>query len=70
MPIGLDIGAAAAACLADECPLDIGKPDLIRPSVGAEPGPMAALIVGAINQETAQARGPHFPEDDFLLAAF
>jgi hypothetical protein len=28
------------------------------------------MVVGAIDQETANARRAHFPEGDFLLAAF
>ncbi|HEY5075226.1 MAG TPA: hypothetical protein VII34_11075 [Pyrinomonadaceae bacterium] len=31
---------------------------------------MAALVVGAIDQEATNARGSHFPEGDFLVAAF
>jgi hypothetical protein len=30
---------------------------------------MAALVVRAIDQKAANARGTHFPEGDFLLAA-
>jgi hypothetical protein len=28
------------------------------------------MEIGAIDQETTNARRPHFPEGDFLLAAF
>jgi hypothetical protein len=31
---------------------------------------IAALVVGAIDQETTNARRSHFPEGDFLLAGF
>src|ERR1700737_4192089 len=44
------------------------KPDMIGPSIPADCHPVAAPIIRAINQETANARGPHFPESDFLLA--
>jgi hypothetical protein len=41
---------------------------MIRPSIPADCRPVAGPIIRAINQETANARGPHFPESDFLLA--
>jgi hypothetical protein len=31
---------------------------------------MATSVIGAINQETAHARGAHFGEGDFLAAGF
>jgi hypothetical protein len=68
LPIGPDIGAAAAACLADERPLDIGKPDLIRPPIAADRAPMAAPEIRAIDQEAANARSAHFTQRNLLLA--
>src|SRR5260221_3183945 len=41
----------------------------VRPSVRAHRGPVTALVVRAINQGTANARGAHFSERDLLLAA-
>jgi hypothetical protein len=69
MEIGPDIGAPPAAGLADEPGLDVGEPDIIGPPVAADRRPMAAVIVAAIDQETANATGAHFAKDDLLGAA-
>jgi len=50
-----DIGSAIAACLANEQRFNIGKPDLIVPLIGGDPGPMAAFIIRAIDQHRAMA---------------
>ena len=50
-----DVGSTLVARLANELRLYIGKPDIIRPRVGADRGRMAALVVGAIDQQTANA---------------
>ena len=70
MKIRADIRAPLAAGLADETPLDVGQPSVIRPSVTADRGPMAALEIGAIDQEAANARGAHFAEGDLLTGRF
>jgi hypothetical protein len=57
-----------AASLARESRLYIGQPDVIRPSVTADRGPMAALVIRAIDQNPADASGAHFGEGDLLLA--
>ena len=41
---------------------------LIRPSVAADRGPMAAVIVGAVDQQAANASGANLGEGDLLLA--
>jgi hypothetical protein len=51
-----------AAGLAGEQRLQIGQPDIIGPSVSARR--VAALVVGAIDQETTIASGAHFSEGD------
>jgi hypothetical protein len=48
--------------------LKVGQPDVIWPSLTADRCRMAAFIVRAIDQETANASGAHFGEGDFLLA--
>jgi hypothetical protein len=57
-----------AAGLAGEQRLQIGQPDIIGPSVSANCRQVAALVVGAIDQETTNASGAHLCEGDFLLA--
>jgi hypothetical protein len=63
-----DIGTALAARLADKLRFDIGQADMIGPllaSTSAEPGPMAALIVRAIDQDAANVGRAQFAEGDF-----
>jgi hypothetical protein len=43
-----------------------GQPDIIRPSVAADRDRVAAPMIGAIDQETANATGSHFSEGDLL----
>jgi hypothetical protein len=66
--VGPDISAAPAASLADETRLDIGKTDVIRPSIAVDRRHVTTAIIGAIDQETANASGAHFCEGDFLRA--
>ena len=63
-----DIGAPLAARLTGEQRLYIGQPDVIGPSVRAHGRRVAASIVGAIDQEAANAGGSRFSKSDFLLA--
>jgi hypothetical protein len=49
------VRAFLAASLTGEPRLKIGQPDLIGPSVPADCRRMAALVIGAIDQETANA---------------
>src|ERR1700726_678539 len=62
------VGTFQSASLASEARLDIGQPDVIRPVVAADCRRMAAPVVRATDQETANARGAHLSEGDFLLA--
>ncbi len=39
---------------------------LIRPSVAADRGPMAAAVIAAIDQQPANAGGAHLAEGDLL----
>jgi hypothetical protein len=62
------IGAPFAAGRADEAVLNVGNPDVIGPLARVHLDRMAALVVGAIDQDVIDARLPHFSESDFLLA--
>jgi hypothetical protein len=64
-----DVGALGAASPTNQFPFKVGQPDMTGPAVAADRGPMAAFVVGAIDQEAANARCSHFREGDFLLAA-
>jgi hypothetical protein len=64
------VGAPCAARLTGEPRLKIGRPDLIGPSVPADRCRVAAMEIGAIDQETTNTRRSHFSERDFLMAAF
>lgn len=46
--------------------LEIGQPDIIGPSIAAHRCVVAAMIIGAVDQEAANASGAHFGEGDFL----
>src|ERR1700730_2194497 len=66
--IRTDVGPLLAACLPGEQRFDIGQPKIIAPAIGADLDGVRAPIVGAIDQETANARGAHLSESDLLLA--
>jgi hypothetical protein len=66
--IRADIGAPCAASLTGKPRLYIGRPEAIRPSLAADRRPMAALVIRAIDQQTANADGAHLGEGDFVLA--
>jgi hypothetical protein len=55
MEIRADVSTSLAADLASEVRLDVRWANVIRPSVAADRCPMAALVVGAIDQEAANA---------------
>ena len=67
MEIRADISALPTAGLAGEAWLYVGQPNVIRPPFAADRGPMAALIIRAIDQQAANARGAHFAEGDLLV---
>ena len=47
---------------------EFGQADFIATFVATDSGPMAALIVRAIDQQVANARGAHLSEGDPLRA--
>jgi hypothetical protein len=64
MPIRPNVRAAPAARLASEPRLGVRQPAVIRPPVAADRRRMTAVIVRAIDQETANATGAHFGHGD------
>jgi hypothetical protein len=52
-----DVGTALAARRAGEPIFKIGQPDIVGPLVGDHADRMRALVIGAIDQEIAHARG-------------
>jgi hypothetical protein len=64
------IRATVTAGMAHEQRLDIGQPDVIRLLVPADRDTMAALVIRAIDQDTARTTGAHFAEHDLGLAGF
>jgi hypothetical protein len=68
--IWANVGTFPSASLASEARLDIGQPDVIRPAVAADCRRMAAPVVRAIDQETANAGGTHLGEGDLLAGSF
>ncbi len=57
VPIGPDIGAPSATRLTDEQRLQIREPNLVRPSISADPYRVRAPVVGAIT------KSPRTPDD-------
>jgi len=68
LPVGPHIRTLPAASLAGESLLQIGQPNVIRPSIAANRRPVRAVTIGAVQQETAPAGGAHFGKGDFLGA--
>jgi hypothetical protein len=66
MKVRPNVGALLAAGPAHEARFQIGEPDLIGPWVCADRGRVAAVMVRAIDQETAHAGGAHLAERDLL----
>ena len=66
MEVRPDVGASLAAGFADEAGLDIGQPDLIRPSVGAGRDRVATMEIRAVNEDAAHAGRAQLSEGDFL----
>lgn len=69
MKVRPDVSASLAAGLANEACLEIGNPDVIRPSVRAERNRMAALMIRVIDQDAAHASRTHFAESDLPRGA-
>ena len=68
MPVRPDVGASLAAGLANEPCFKIGEPDVIGPLVCADRDRVAAMMVRAIDQDSAHASGAHLGEGDLLWA--
>ena len=64
------IGALTAASLTGEARFYVRQPCVIRPTVAADRGPMAAPEVAAVDQQPANARGAHFSEGNLLAGRF
>ena len=62
-----DIRASLAASRADEPILNVGNPDVIGPLARVHLDRVAALVIGAIEQDVIDAGLAHFSESDFLL---
>jgi len=63
-----DIGATLPAGLAGKLVLDVGKPDVISPAIGAHFDRVASFMVGTVDQDAVDAGFPHLSKGDFLLA--
>jgi hypothetical protein len=63
-----DIGTTLPTGLADKPLLNIGKPEIASPSIGAHLDRVAAFVVGAIDQDAPHAAIAHLSEGDFLRA--
>jgi hypothetical protein len=63
--IRADVRASVAASLAGEPRLDIGKANIVRPSVSADRYRVAAFVFRAIDQRTTSARSPISPKVTF-----
>ena len=61
-----DLCPAFAAGGADKARLDIRQPQLVPLAIGAQGDAMAAVLVRAIDQDTAHAHLAHVAEGDFL----
>jgi hypothetical protein len=68
LPIGPHVSAMPAASLARKSRLKIRQANVIRPSVAANRSPVTAMIITAIDQQAANARGAHVGEADLLRA--
>jgi hypothetical protein len=56
---------AGAANLTGKPRLKSGQADITRASIAADRGPMAAMIIAAVDQETSDAGGAHLGKGDF-----
>ena len=61
-----NIGDALAACLTDKPGLNIGEPHFVGPSLGLHRDRVAALVIGAIDQDAERARRAHLAKGDLL----
>ena len=68
MKIRPHVGSAPTASPANEPIFDVGEPDIVRPLIAADRDGVAALVIRAINQDTANAGFAHLAEGDLLRA--
>lgn len=62
------LGAALAAGGAHEARLEIGNPGIIWPGTSAGRNRVAAVVIGAIEQELAHTGRAHVGKGDLLLS--
>lgn len=70
--VGPNLGAAFAACSANELRFEVRESDTIRPAVAVRPGqpnPMAGLEVGEVNEQAPTARVSHFAQRYLLTVS-
>ena len=60
------LGTLFAAGAADKTRLDVGKPDMIRPAIGAGGDVVAAVVVAAVDQHRVDTGCAQFAERDLL----
>jgi len=60
------LGATVAAGLAHKPRLEIGQPEIVGPTIPADRQTMAAVVVGAVDQDAAHAALAHLGKGDFL----
>lgn len=69
MKVRPDVSTSLATSFAYEPRLDLGQPDVIRPSIGAGRNGMATIIIRAVDEDAAHTSGAHLSEGDLLRAA-
>ena len=69
LPIRPHVCLSLAACRAHEPRLKVGKPDIVRPLIGADRDVVAELVIRTIDQHAANAGVAHFAEGDGLRNA-
>jgi hypothetical protein len=67
--LSADVGAFLATCHTGKQWFDIGEPHLVGPVVAADCRGMAALVIGAVDQDAARAHVAHLSKGNFLLAS-
>ena len=65
-----DVGAPGAASPTNKSRFKVGQPSVIRPFVPTDYRRMAAFVIGAVDEQTTNARYSHFSKGDFILATF
>ena len=65
-----DVGAPGAASPTNKSRFKVGQPNVIRPFFPTDYRRMAAFVIGAVDEQTTNARYSHFSKGDFILATF